>query len=222
MCTFDEKIEITTSCTSLNIIHQYLDHMIHLHDHEYLFKRSLSNYDIKTILFDMIYDDIKNKNITSKVFNIENYDDIKDCIVCTHAMWYNLQYGDYIYHCNYCAHEKVKKMCTSYTAVPVKSGKDSYYIFYKHINYWIIVSNDTFCEHSTCISSIKNTCEHSTCISSIKNNELQNLFINIPHKLTCTFYHITSIIFLLSMCDNTSSLYMLNIDIIKHILYFIY
>lgn len=170
--------------------------MTHLHDNEYLFKQSSHKHDIKTTLLNVINDD------TLIIFNIDNYDDMKNCIMCVHNVYFGQKFGLYRDCCNDCLHHIVVKMGTLLPIIP-------YNIIYKHINYWILVSNDAFRKNFTDVSSIK-------------NNEFQSLFVNIPHKLIYTFYHTTSIIFLLSMCDNKSSLYTLGIDIIKYILRFIY
>lgn len=73
-------------------------------------------------------------------------------------------------------------------------------------SYWVINNN----HYEMCLGS-------STVL-----DERGTIFVNNSHKLVYRFYHVAPIIFLMSISDNNSHCNELNLDVIIHILKFIY
>lgn len=155
----------------------------------------------KKMVLHLLFCDLKNMDESLCVFNIDNHDDMKSCITCSHSSWRYDVYCLYDELCSVCVNRKLINNGSILPFVPRQ-------IFYNYGNCWITLSYFGFRKHFP--------------ITILNHDETVRSFIDNPKKLIYKFYHKTSIIFLMSTHDGGSSCYELNSDIRKYILGFIY
>lgn len=177
-----------------------MDQLVHFYHNQCLFKcdKNMFNDVIKYVLTKLFLHD---ENIVDKthtyIFELQN--GVTKCIICSQLiLTINMkQVESSILICSECCN----KCVNNHIFIELYLR---YYGEHGLRSYWFIFDNDA----------------HRYIGASLIRNDTH--FINNSHKLIHRFYHIVPIIFLMSPLDVNSYCHDLNLDVMLHILKFIY
>lgn len=179
-----------------------MNYLTSFYKNKYLFTCPQDQFDdnIKPTLLSIFSCDIQND--TQHVLNIDNNYGKRNCIICLHNV---CGYGNFIV-CDKCCDVCLNKDIT--IEINTNLTFISHRICYKYQNYWIPVRNHIIHEYFPDLVSKHYVNEKYGVLA---------MFVDNSHKLIHRFYHTTLIIFLMTIYDTNSSIYVLHMDIIKYI-----